>query len=91
MSSEDVALTGGQSGYVVVDILFSPQTELCRWKIYSLARVATLLAIALNFVEFNTVTQINCQVGHPPPTLSRLLSDPLRPKVWLAFELVSNF
>jgi hypothetical protein len=32
---------------------------------YTLSRVTTLLAVVLNFVEFNTKTQINCQVGGP--------------------------
>jgi len=65
MSSEDAAVTGGQSGYVTVDTLSPPWAELCHRKIYSLSRVATLLAIALNFVEFNTINQIDCQVGGP--------------------------
>ena len=48
-----------------VDPLVPPWVELSHWKIYSLSRVATLLAVVLNFVEFNTKTQIDCQVGGP--------------------------
>ena len=48
-----------------LDTIFSSWVELSHGKIYSLSRVTTLLAVVLNFVEFNTKTQINCQVGGP--------------------------
>ena len=32
-------------------------------QIYSLARVATLLAIILNMIGFNTTTPMHCQVS----------------------------
>jgi hypothetical protein len=67
ISSEDVAPTGGRYGSVTVGALWMALVthvpEFPLRQIYSFTRVATLVAVILNFVALDIMTPIDCQVG----------------------------
>jgi hypothetical protein len=64
VSSEDIVPTGGRYGYVTI----GPHSKgfwsnLSLRKVYSITRLATLLAVILNLIFFNVTAPLDCQVS----------------------------
>jgi hypothetical protein len=69
VSSKDVAATVGRSGSVVIAPSFKNpwlpgdrMADFCFWQVYSLSRVAALMAVISTLVLLNLSTPYNCQV-----------------------------
>ena len=66
-----VALVSCSRAHLSPGLIFSFNTR----QIYSLARVAALSGIILDFILLNNTKPINCQVGVPSPMLPRVCPD----------------
>ena len=76
VSSKDVAATGGRSGSVVIAPLFrGRKVDFCFLQVYSLSRVAALMAVIATLALLNLRTPYDCQVcpmtSHVPGPLNR--------------------
>ena len=67
-----------------------PQTDLSPRQVYSLTRVATLLAVILNLIGLDATTQINCQVGAQSWFHLYTILTVCNSKAWATFNFVSN-
>ncbi|KAF8487270.1 hypothetical protein DFH94DRAFT_687740 [Russula ochroleuca] len=70
VSSKDVAATVGRSGSVVIAPSFKNpwlpgdrMADFCFWQVYSLSRVAALMAVISTLVLLNLSTPYNCQLS----------------------------